>query len=108
MKFWTSTFVAVAAVVAMGGTAIAKEHTVKMDKMKFIPAALTVAKGDTIVWVNSDSTKQPHNVMAKDNSFKSKPVMMVNEKFTFKTTKAGTTKYSCTIHPGMDGTITVK
>jgi plastocyanin len=108
MKFWTSTIAAVVAVAAMGGTAVAKEVTVKMDKMKFVPAAVTVAKGDTIVWVNSDSQKQPHNVTAKDNSFKSKPVMMVGEKFTWKATKAGNIKYTCTIHPGMDGTITVK
>jgi plastocyanin len=108
MKFWTSTVAAVVAVAAMGGTAMAKEVTVKMDKMKFVPADVTVAKGDTIVWVNSDSQKQPHNVISKDNSFKSKPVMMVGEKFTWKADKAGAHKYSCTIHPGMDGTVTVK
>jgi plastocyanin len=108
MKFWTSTIAAVVAVAAMGAPAFAKEHTVKMDKMKFIPVNLTVAKGDTIVWVNTDSQKQPHNVIAKNKAFTSKPVMMVNEKFTWKADKTGKHNYTCTIHPGMDGVITVK
>ncbi|MBC7545756.1 MAG: cupredoxin domain-containing protein [Candidatus Sericytochromatia bacterium] len=108
MKFLTSSLLAVMAVVSVGGTAFAKDYTVKMDKMKFIPATLTVSKGDTVTFVNSDTTKQPHNVMAKDNSFKSKPVFMTGEKFVYKTTKAGKFDYACTIHPGMNGTLIVK
>lgn len=108
MKVWTSTIAAVVAVATLGGTAMAKQVTVKMDKMKFVPAKVEIHKGDSVVWVNADSQKQPHNVTAKDNTFKSKPVMMVGEKFTWKADKAGKFHYTCTIHPGMEGDVVVK
>jgi plastocyanin len=108
MKFLTSSLLAVMTVAAVGGAAFAKDHVVKMDKMKFVPDMVTVAKGDTVTWMNADTTKQPHNVTAKNNKFKSKPVIMPGEKFTWKADKPGMVPYSCTIHPGMNGKVMVK
>src|SRR4051794_4065368 len=44
-------------------------HSVSMDNMKFDPADLTIAVGDTVEWTNNDDRE--HNVTAKDSSFKS-------------------------------------
>ncbi len=108
MKFFTTSLLAVMTVASVAGAAIAKETTVKMDKMKFVPDTITVAKGDTVTWVNADTTKQPHNVVGKTGAFKSKPVMMPGDKYSWKADKAGTFEYTCTFHPGMNGKVIVK
>lgn len=110
MKLVRSSMLAVMAVATLSSAAFAKTVTIGMDKMKFVPATVTVSVGDTVVWVNNDTTKQPHNVMdkAKKKAFSSKPVMMVGEKFTWKADQKGTHNYTCTLHPGMDGVLIVK
>ncbi|MBC7542778.1 MAG: hypothetical protein H7338_08610 [Candidatus Sericytochromatia bacterium] len=47
-------------------------------------------------------------MMSKDGKIESKPVMMAGEKFVWKADKPGKIPYTCSIHPGMDGSITVK
>lgn len=87
-----------------GGTSA----TVSMKDIEFDPKTATVAKGGTVTWTNDDSVG--HDVTADDGSFKSgRPGGLAQGdtyKFTFK--KAGSFKYVCTVHPGMDGTVTVE
>jgi plastocyanin len=78
---------------------------VKIDNFSFGPAALTVAVGTTVTWVNHDDI--PHNVVSTDGLFKSK-VIDTDEKFSFTFTKAGTFPYFCGIHPKMTGKIVVQ
>lgn len=85
---------------AAGGVAIT------MKNIAFDPKAVTVKKGEKITWTNGEAV--PHNVTASSGaSFKS-ALLNQGQTFTFTPTKAGTIKYACTIHPGMDGTITVQ
>jgi plastocyanin len=81
---------------ASGGT------TVSMKNIQFSPKSLSVKVGDTVTWTNDDSVD--HNVIA--SAFKSGNFGN-GKSFSWKATKAGTFKYACTIHPGMDGTLTV-
>jgi plastocyanin len=78
---------------------------VKIDNFSFGPAALTVAVGTTVTWVNHDDI--PHNVVSTDGAFKSR-VMDTDEKFSFTFTKAGTFPYFCGIHPKMTGKVVVQ
>lgn len=78
---------------------------VKIDNFSFGPAALTVAVGTTVTWVNHDDI--PHTVVSTDGAFKSK-VMDTDEKFSFTFTKAGTFPYFCGIHPKMTGKVVVQ
>jgi plastocyanin len=78
---------------------------VKIDNFSFGPAALTVAVGTTVTWVNHDDI--PHNVVSTDGLFKSK-VIDTDEKFSFTFTKAGTFPYFCGIHPKMTGKVVVQ
>jgi plastocyanin len=78
--------------------------TVSMKDIQFAPKSLTVKVGQTVTWTNDDSTD--HNVTASDGTFKSS-TFGHGKTFSWKATKAGTFKYTCTIHPGMDGTLTV-
>ena len=70
----------------------------------FNPPLLQVQVGDTVEWTNSSGNI--HNVTFSDSTMHS-PIMFRGDKWSQAFTKAGTYKYSCTFHPGMDGTIVV-
>jgi plastocyanin len=78
---------------------------VMMRNIKFAPDKTTVKVGEKVTWTNDDSVA--HNVTAtKGASFKSS-TFGKGGTFTFTPKKAGTIQYTCTIHPGMNGTLTV-
>ncbi len=79
---------------------------VTMKNIKFDPANVTVKAGETVTWVNEDSVG--HDVTADD--FKSGSPGGIQNGGTYKHTfkAAGTFKYVCTVHPGMEGSVTVK
>jgi plastocyanin len=79
---------------------------ITMKNIAFDPKAVTVKKGQKITWTNGEAV--PHNVTATSGaSFKS-ALLDEGKTFSFTPTKAGTIEYTCTIHPGMNGTITVQ
>jgi plastocyanin len=82
-----------------GGVAI------KMQNIAFDPKAVTVKVGQKITWTNDDSTD--HNVTANSGADFKSDNFGKGGTFSFTPTKAGTIKYVCTIHPGMDATLTV-
>ena len=78
-------------------------HTVTIFKMKFIPANLTIHKGDTVVWINKDF--YPHDVTEMTNhNWTSKPL---NQDDTFKKVINEDVNYFCNLHKVMKGTITI-
>ena len=83
-----------------GGVAI------KMQNIAFDPKAVTVKVGQKVTWTNDDSTD--HNVTANSGADFKSDNFGKGGTFSFTPTKAGTIKYVCTIHPGMDGTLTVQ
>jgi len=79
--------------------------TIAMQNIQFVPGTQTVKVGQKVTWVNKDTVD--HNVTAtKGGSFKSS-TFGKGKSFSFTPTKAGTIEYTCTIHPGMNGTLTV-
>lgn len=82
-----------------------KTHTVKMEGMVFQPATLTVAPGDTVLWVNKDLV--PHAVTTNGPGFESKPVEF-NQSLRHAFKNAGDVTYICPFHPTMTGTIHVQ
>lgn len=78
---------------------------VGMNRLKFEPENITVKTGAKIVWTNNENV--PHDVTAREGAdFKSK-VFGQDETFEYTTEQAGKIDYTCTLHPGMDGSITV-
>jgi plastocyanin len=79
---------------------------VTMKDIKFSPSNVTVKTGGTVTWTNEDSVG--HDVTG--DGFKSGSAGDIQNGGTYKHTfdKAGTFKYVCTVHPGMEGTVTVK
>lgn len=80
------------------------EHVVTIDGLKFAPAELEIAAGDTVVW-NMESTGMAHDVVSDDELFASE--LMTEGEFRYTFTEAGEFGYHCTPHPQMTGSITV-
>ena len=80
-------------------------HTVKMQNFGFTPAELTVARGDTVVWSNTDFV--PHSTTARNSAWDSKAIE-ANGNWRFVARDAGRYDYYCVFHPNMKGTIVVR
>jgi plastocyanin len=89
----------------LGTPAVAADDMVVMKNFDFAPMALTVSAGTTVTWRNMD--EEPHTVVSADGLFRS-AALDTKETFTYTFAKPGTYKYTCSIHPKMVGTITVK
>lgn len=79
-------------------------HTIVMQATSYAPGALTVKRGDTVVWVNKDPF--PHTVTSAGN-FDSKSIA-AGASWKYKASKAGDFAYTCTFHPNMKGTLKVE
>ncbi|HKV46414.1 MAG TPA: plastocyanin/azurin family copper-binding protein, partial [bacterium] len=77
---------------------------VQVKDFAFAPAAIQVAVGETVTWMNADAI--PHTSTSADKGWNSGPILPgTSFKVTFD--KVGTYEYACMIHPFMHGTITV-
>lgn len=81
-------------------------HTVTIDATSFRPASITVAPGDSVVWVNKDVI--PHTATSsKAGLFDSGTIASGRSwKHTFKS--KGELAYVCQFHPTMKGSLVVK
>lgn len=100
---------AVFAVSACGGgpqssepPPVAESPVVYLRNLTFEPAHLTVETGATVEWVWDDGALK-HDVSG--DGFASELVAEGTFAHTFD--EPGTYGYVCTIHPGMEGTVTV-
>lgn len=84
--------------------AMAETHEVRIEGFEFVPVDLTVAAGDTIVFVNKDGA--PHTATADDKSFDTGRLGR-NEAGEITLSEAGTFTYFCKFHRNMKGSITV-
>ena len=77
--------------------------SINIQNFAFNPVALTVKKGATVTWTNSDSV--PHQI--RSATFNSSQLSQ-GQTFSFTFNDAGTFDYSCAIHPSMTGKIIVE
>ena len=80
--------------------------SVGMKDIKFVPEKISVDVGQKIVWTNNEDV--PHNVTAREGADFASDTLQKDQTFEYTPTKAGTIAYVCTIHPGQNGSITVK
>lgn len=83
--------------------ALAADHAVTIKGMKFEPAALTVAAGDTVTFTNEDAA--PHTATAGDGTFDTGRLNQ-GDSATVTIGGAGSFDYICQIHPMMKGNVT--
>ena len=77
--------------------------SINIQNFAFNPVALTVKKGATVTWTNSDSV--PHQI--RSATFNSSQLSQ-GQTFSFTFNDAGNFDYSCAIHPSMTGKIIVE
>jgi plastocyanin len=80
-----------------------KTHTVQIVRMQFQPAALSVNKGDTVVFLNKDLVN--HNATESSAGKWQSPTLRPGDSWRMVVT--GTADYYCTFHPGMKGKLEV-
>lgn len=79
-------------------------HTIEIKQMAFSPAAITVSKGDTVVFVNHDLVD--HDITEEDKrSWSSSPLPPGQ---SWSKIMDESTNYFCSLHVVMKGKITVK
>jgi plastocyanin len=79
-----------------------KTVKVNIANFAFGPSSVQISVGDTVKWLNEDSV--PHQVHG--DNFDS-GLIRHGYTYSYTFTKPGTYNYVCSIHPEMQGTITV-
>lgn len=98
---WASALVLAA---AASGAALAEDHIVRIEGMQFVPATVTVHRGDRVVWQNQDMV--PHTATAVGRF--DTGVIAQGRGVSRVMDKAGSFAYACTLHPGMKGEVVVQ
>jgi len=106
-------FLAAAAIsiAALGGqiaiSGAAGTRTVTLKDIAFSPKSLSISKGTSVSFAFRDGTTFHNVVSTGSKRFKTiSDRSSGSQKRTF--TSAGTYRYTCTLHPGMSGRITVR
>jgi plastocyanin len=87
----------------MTGNATGEEIVeVSINDFAFDPESVTISTGDTVRWTNMDSA----NHTATGSTFDS-GILEEGDSYEFTFTETGTFEYYCSIHPEMEGTVTV-
>lgn len=89
------------------GEAAEGEVEVAMVNFEFEPRDVTVEQGQTITWTNEDTAQ--HNVVASEGDGPESELFNQGESYSWTAdAEPGEIPYVCTIHPGMEGSITVR
>lgn len=88
----------------MGARPKGKLFTVEITQMRFLPAEISVSKGDKIQFINHDMVA--HDVTEETTKAWSSSPMQKDQTWTLEVTESA--NYYCSIHPVMKGKITVQ
>ena len=80
--------------------------TVEMRDNLFSPASRSVPAGTTVRWTNVGATV--HNTVSSTSGVWSSGNVNPGASFSREFNTVGTFQYTCTLHPGMAGTIIVQ
>ena len=83
---------------------IPKSYTVEIKAMQFQPAALSVHKGDTVVFVNHDMLV--HNVTEEKTKAWASQSLATGD--SYKMVANESSDYFCSLHPVMKGKLVVE
>ena len=88
-----------------GSSAPVLTNAVSVSDDRFTSPDIQVSPGTTVTWTWASNASQ-HNVSFSDGTTSGN--RSANATFTRTFASAGTFSYSCTLHSGMNGTVTVK
>lgn len=112
-RFWALALPLIVATALLGAVACPAvdarpepaRHTVEMRGFEFHPASLTLAPGDTVIWVNRDVV--PHTATGPDGAWDSGSIA-AGASWSRVFTAADSAAYACTFHPTMTGLLVVR
>ncbi|MFQ5471653.1 MAG: cupredoxin family copper-binding protein [Dehalococcoidia bacterium] len=78
--------------------------TLSIENFLFSPSELTINAGTTVTWANADAAV--HDATERDRSWETE-LLSKGEAGEITFDEPGTFEYFCSIHPWMEGTITV-
>jgi plastocyanin len=85
-------------------TPLSKVHTVEIRAMKFQPSALTVKKGDTVLFINRDFVV--HDVTEAESKRWNSMPLETDKSYRLVVNRSE--GYYCSFHPVMKGSIIIK
>jgi plastocyanin len=83
-----------------------RRHVVEIRGMAFHPSVLTVAVGDTVIWINRDIV--PHTATAGGRPTWDTGQLMQGEQDRYVPRRGGEAPYVCTLHPTMQGKLIIQ
>lgn len=86
-------------------TVLKPGEAISMQNLRFKPDHVQVTVGQKVTWRNDENIG--HDVKADSGASFASETFNKDKSYSFTPTKAGTIKYECTLHPGMDGTLDV-
>ena len=81
-------------------------NEIGVDNFEFTPKVLTVKAGTKVTWINKDDV--PHLIVSTQNQFRASPVLDTDQRYSATLDKPGSYDYFCSLHPKMQGKITVE
>ena len=81
-------------------------HNIEISGFVFLPASLTISKGDIVIWTNEDST--PHTITSDNGDELDSENFRKGETYSHAFDEIGSFGYHCAIHPNMKGEIIVE
>jgi plastocyanin len=81
-----------------------RSYTIVISQMKFTPEYLTINRGDTVTWINSDMVE--HNITEAASKEWSSSGLPPGKKWSKVVQQSY--DYYCSIHPVMKGSLQVK
>jgi nitrite reductase (NO-forming) len=92
---------------SMGATEVSIEKGAAVDKDKgYAPVRISVRTNDTVTWSNDDSAM--HTVDSQKEGLFSSGLLSQKRTFAHTFEEKGTYEYHCSLHPWMEGTVTVE
>ena len=81
-------------------------HNIEISGFAFLPASLTISRGDIVIWTNEDST--PHTITSDSGDELDSETFRKGETYSHTFNEIGSFDYHCAIHPNMKGEIIVE
>ena len=109
----TSTSTESASPAASEGATMSEKKVVNISSSGFTPQNMTVKVGDTVTWMNADSTSHtvnsdPHPTHTLYPILNTVGLIKAGEKKSLQFTSAGTYKYHDHLNPSLTGSVTVQ
>jgi len=94
----------ITAILLVSSTDAAADSRVNIKNGSLVPSTITVSAGTTVEWHNQDGMQ--HRIVSSQGLFDS-GLIDPGEKFSVKFNNPGTYNYYCSLHPQMQGSVTV-